>query len=70
MNYDYKEVYFDQYCKTCKHADVDDVKDPCNECLDNPANEHSHKPVNYEEDPRRVKRNEISDNKGSADSSV
>ena len=28
----YKEVYFDKYCKTCKYSDVDDVKDPCNEC--------------------------------------
>lgn len=48
-NYDYKEVYFDQYCKTCKHKDVKDTKDPCNECLDEPVNLHSHKPVKYEE---------------------
>ena len=70
MEYEYKEVYFDQYCKTCKHADLDDVKDPCNECLGEPANMYSHKPVNYEEDPRRVKQNEISDKRRSADSSV
>ena len=44
-----KEVYFNQYCKTCKHKDVEDVKDPCNECLDNPVNLGSHKPVNWEE---------------------
>lgn len=47
MRYDYKEVYFHEYCKTCKYKDVDDVKDPCNECLGEPANLHSHKPVNY-----------------------
>lgn len=45
----YKEVYFGQYCKKCKHYEKPDVEDPCNECLDNPINVHSHKPVNYEE---------------------
>ena len=49
MEYDYKEVYFAQYCKTCKYKDVDDVKDPCNDCLSEPCNLHSHKPVKYEE---------------------
>lgn len=49
MQYINKEVYFNQYCSTCKHKDIPDVKDPCNECLDNPMNEHSHKPVKYEE---------------------
>lgn len=70
MEHEYKEVYFGKYCKNCKYADVEDVKDPCNECLGEPANMHSHKPFNYVEDPRRVKQNEISDNKGSADSSI
>lgn len=49
MEYDYKEVYFAQYCKTCKYKDVDDTKDPCNDCLSEPCNLHSHKPVKYEE---------------------
>ena len=49
MEYNYKEVYFDQYCKTCKHEGLKDNEEPCNECLDNPANLHSHKPVKYEE---------------------
>lgn len=44
----YKEVYFDQYCKKCKYYEEPDAEDPCNECLDNPINVHSHKPVNYE----------------------
>ena len=46
---DYKEVYFDQYCKTCKHAKKDSYEDPCFECLDNPVNLYSHKPVKWEE---------------------
>ena len=44
-----KEVYFDQYCKTCQHKDVDESEDPCDECLNEPVNSYSHKPVNYEE---------------------
>ena len=49
MENEYKIVDFKKYCETCKHKDVKEVKDPCNECLDNPMNAHSHKPVNYEE---------------------
>lgn len=45
----YKEVYFDQYCKTCKHKDLKEEEDPCDECLENPVNTYSHKPVNWEE---------------------
>lgn len=44
----YKEVYFHEYCKTCKHSKVSNTKDPCNECLSEPTNLYSHKPINYE----------------------
>lgn len=43
-----KEVYFDKYCETCKHKDVPMTEDPCDECLSNPTNTYSHKPVNLE----------------------
>lgn len=43
----YKEVYFDQYCKTCKHKKAKESEDPCDECLTNTTNAYSHKPVNY-----------------------
>ena len=43
----YKEVYFDQYCKDCAHKALKDTDEPCNECLDNPINLYSHKPVNW-----------------------
>lgn len=50
---EYKEVYFHDYCKTCKRSEVktpeDSGFDKCNECLSNPVNLYSHKPVNYEE---------------------
>lgn len=45
----YKEVYFDEYCPTCAHKDIDESKEPCAECLANPINLYSHKPVNLEE---------------------
>lgn len=44
-----KIVDFEQYCETCKYKDLEDYKDPCNECLNNPVNTNSHKPVNYKE---------------------
>ena len=43
-----KEVYFHAYCKTCKYWGLPDVKDPCNECLGEPCNKNSHKPVYWE----------------------
>ena len=46
---EYLEVYFDKYCKTCKHEKVNEVEDPCNDCLDYGMNEQSRKPVKWEE---------------------
>lgn len=42
-----KEVYFHQYCQTCKHREKSEGEDPCWDCLDQPWNEHSHKPINW-----------------------
>lgn len=47
--YDKKEAYFHEYCKKCKFENVDDVKDPCNECLEQPYNFNSHKPINFKD---------------------
>ena len=44
-----KEVYFDQYCKTCKNSELSEDKEPCSECLNEPVNQYSHKPVRWEE---------------------
>lgn len=48
-DYDYKEVYYYEYCKKCKYWEKADLEEPCNECLDNFMNLHSHKPINFEE---------------------
>ena len=49
MENEYQEVYFDQYCDKCKYGDLPEWKDPCNDCLSEPANLNSHKPVRWEE---------------------
>ena len=46
---EYEEVYFHEYCEKCEYKDIDEVKDPCNECLSEPANLYSHKPVKFKE---------------------
>lgn len=64
MEESYKEVYFHEYCKTCKHEKVDEDKEPCHDCLNEPVNVYSHKPVYYEgvngnDMPRKTKREEL-----------
>ncbi len=46
---DYLLVDFKKYCETCKYKDVKETEDPCNECLENPTNLYSHKPVKWDE---------------------
>ena len=43
----YKEVYFDKYCKTCKHEKLKETEAPCDECLCEPLNWNTHRPVKY-----------------------
>lgn len=47
MNENYKEVYFHEYCKTCKNKNSKDTNHPCDECLNEGARMNSHKPVNW-----------------------
>lgn len=44
-----KEVYFHNYCKTCKHAKTPQNEEPCDKCLTYPSNEYTHRPTKYEE---------------------
>lgn len=44
-----KFVDFDVYCPKCKHFIKDGCEMPCDECLEHPTNEYSHKPVYFEE---------------------
>lgn len=49
MDNEYKEVYFDKFCKKCEYEKTENTKEPCDECLENPVNLYSHKPVNWKE---------------------
>lgn len=42
-----KFVRFDLYCDKCEHYDKEDHEDPCHDCLQEPVNEYSSKPVYY-----------------------
>lgn len=49
----YKEVYFHEYCKTCRHRDVKNTDTPCDECLSEPTNWNTHRPVKYEKQVKK-----------------
>lgn len=44
-----KIVEFDIWCERCKNKDKSETDDPCFECLENPVNIGSRKPVKFEE---------------------
>ena len=44
-----KEVDFKTYCKTCEYKDLEEKFDPCNDCLAEPMNANSDKPVYWKE---------------------
>ena len=44
-----KLVYFKDYCAKCRYANESEVDDPCFDCLADPTNTDSHKPVKFEE---------------------
>ena len=49
LNELYKEVQFDKYCKKCKHKIKNENEEPCDECLSEPTNLYSEKPIKYKE---------------------
>lgn len=49
MDTDMHIVEFDKWCPSCKHESKDESEYPCWECLEEPVNENSRKPVFYRE---------------------
>lgn len=43
-----KEVYFNRWCRRCKYRRLPENSEPCEECLTNPVNYDSHRPVKFE----------------------
>jgi hypothetical protein len=48
MKIEYQEVNFEKYCKQCTHKDVTAIDPPCSECMDEPTNLYTDKPVKFE----------------------
>lgn len=46
---EYKEVRFDIYCSQCVREKEPESNDKCHECLSNPLNLYSEKPINFKE---------------------
>lgn len=46
---DPKIVEYWKFCEHCKYWDTKANDEPCEECLSNPVNDNSHKPVKWEE---------------------
>lgn len=42
-----KEVFYYEYCSKCKYWPLNEDDEPCDECLNQPYNEHSHKPIMF-----------------------
>lgn len=49
MENEYKEVYFSKFCKTCENFLKMEEEEPCSECIKEPVNLNSHKPVKWKE---------------------
>ena len=43
-----QEVEFAKYCPTCKHNNLVEYQEPCNECLENPYLVDSNRPLHWE----------------------
>lgn len=46
---DEKEVLFGKFCPVCEFAERSENHEPCDDCLDQPTNQDSHKPICFKE---------------------
>lgn len=44
-----KIVDFAQWCPKCRHRDLNENQEPCCDCLEEPVNTESRKPVRWKE---------------------
>ena len=49
MNFDTKEVHFNEYCIKCEYLNYPEEAEPCCYCLNKPYNINSHKPIKFKE---------------------
>ena len=43
------EADYERYCQLCEYKDLEEFKDPCNECLCNSGMEGTRKPMHFKE---------------------
>lgn len=43
------EVNFKEWCPKCEHFKLEEREDPCHDCLNEPVNDDSRKPVMFKE---------------------
>ena len=53
MEHQMKFVEFDIYCPRCKHQNLAETQDPCNECLGTSAREDTHIPEYWEAENKK-----------------
>lgn len=41
------EVNFQEWCPKCEHYKIEEREDPCHDCLNQPVNDDSRKPVMF-----------------------
>ena len=46
-------VDFGEYCATCKYENTKEADEPCRECLENPTNIYTDKPIKWVEDEKK-----------------
>ena len=45
-----------EWCRECENCDKLPSEDPCHECLNNPSNVHSTKPINFKQKAKKNKK--------------
>lgn len=64
MNRHEKIVDFARYCKLCDHWALKDFEEPCNDCLDNPTNLESKRPIHFKENYSDTSKKKTKNTKG------
>ena len=49
MSDEFVKIVDFQWCNKCRHFDNDESEDPCDECLNTPVLDHSHRPLYFDE---------------------
>lgn len=57
------EVNYKEWCPKCEHFKLAEHEDPCHDCLNEPVNDDSRKPVMFKEGEKASVKTAISQNK-------